>query len=663
MAAILRGVGDWYTMNTGGFHQLNADYSRQDDQPWSGNFAYASYDSGETPVAPGERYEQADWRALVTGGWSKSYDHTVATLPEEPVGGPGSFAYAADELDSTDPIIPTGWPSGVSVPGPPWPPGWPITIAATYTLTVTAPTYAYVGNDGAEILLEAYLLNAAGNPAVEADGQVFRVACTIGGATVQVKPKGGVYANSIDVLCSQYDGTNYGFQDDIVMDVDNTNDGDTATLTVQSITTDPVESGTDTTEIVFAFAIAIGDGGVNPSTWDVADGTGVLPDLTGTYIRGATAYNLTAAGGRNHSHSWSAGATGTPNGLYAHAISNADFTPVYSSSAAVEATFAQHNHGATLSDNHSHTHTETFAPSADPVAHLPASRVIDWLAKGLGTTELTQYPNGAILGWYGDATKLPSNWVICDGTNGTPDLMSNFAIRASGAGTAGADTHVHAAAVTDMNNDAGHNHGGTITGTTGAGTVTVSHLSGAKFTTTDSHSHTISTNVAHKHSNSTSPASDSQDHKPPYRQLPYIMKTSSAAAGSDIQAKLHIMAEPSLVASAPTGWTKTHNIATGRLLVGYSSGDADFGSYGNVGATTHTHAGSLTVDSGGAHTHAIPTDVRTYAIAGALTVRGWIGHSHTLANHTGHVHAGATGACDSPSSTPASVNVEILKKT
>jgi hypothetical protein len=72
-------------------------------------------------------------------------------------------------------------------------------------------------------------------------------------------------------------------------------------------------------------------------------------------------------------------------------------------------------------------------------------------------------PAGCILLWSGSTGSVPAGFLICDGTNGTPDLRDRFiigagnsyAVNATG-GTADAVvvSHTHAAAVTDP----GHSH-------------------------------------------------------------------------------------------------------------------------------------------------------------------------------------------------------------
>jgi microcystin-dependent protein len=52
-----------------------------------------------------------------------------------------------------------------------------------------------------------------------------------------------------------------------------------------------------------------------------------------------------------------------------------------------------------------------------------------------GTSSLI--PQGTVVAWSGDATKIPATWALCNGQPGTPDLRGRFIV---GAGTTPADT-------------------------------------------------------------------------------------------------------------------------------------------------------------------------------------------------------------------------------
>lgn len=79
-------------------------------------------------------------------------------------------------------------------------------------------------------------------------------------------------------------------------------------------------------------------------------------------------------------------------------------------------------------------------------------------------------PVGNISMWHGLTENIPNGWVLCDGTNGTPDLRDRFIVGSgttyTTGNTGGATSHSHGA--NDAGND-GYN--------TGAGTnSTKNHL-------------------------------------------------------------------------------------------------------------------------------------------------------------------------------------------
>jgi len=66
---------------------------------------------------------------------------------------------------------------------------------------------------------------------------------------------------------------------------------------------------------------------------------------------------------------------------------------------------------------------------------------------GLTSWLVHSFGRFAIAAWYGSIADIPSGWLLCDGTNGTPDLRDKFL---AGAG----DTY----AVNDEGGNAEHEH-------------------------------------------------------------------------------------------------------------------------------------------------------------------------------------------------------------
>lgn len=134
-------------------------------------------------------------------------------------------------------------------------------------------------------------------------------------------------------------------------------------------------------------------------------------------------------------------------------------------------------------------------------------------------------PTGVILLWSGSIGSIPTGYVLCDGSNSTPDLRDRFVIAAGsnyavGATGGSADaiivSHTHTATVTDP----GHNH--TYSGS--FGTVTPNIFSTTQtnpFETKNTSTATTGITVA----NSTTGTSGTNANLPPYYALAYIMKT------------------------------------------------------------------------------------------------------------------------------------------
>ena len=137
-------------------------------------------------------------------------------------------------------------------------------------------------------------------------------------------------------------------------------------------------------------------------------------------------------------------------------------------------------------------------------------------------------PTGMILLWSGSIGSIPSGYLLCDGTNSTPDLRDRFIIGAGntysvnqtgGSADAIVVSHTHTATVTDP----GHNHSVTVGNqslqngnVTGGGSIAIP--GSGTFTTTTA---TTGISVA----NATAGTSGTGANIPPYFALCYIMKS------------------------------------------------------------------------------------------------------------------------------------------
>jgi len=129
---------------------------------------------------------------------------------------------------------------------------------------------------------------------------------------------------------------------------------------------------------------------------------------------------------------------------------------------------------------------------------------------------------GMIMIWSGSSASIPTGWLLCDGTNSTPDLRNRFVVGATSTYAVGATggsadaivvSHTHTATVTDP----GHTHGGVQV--SGSGT-NVNANPGYQLSTGSTSSATTGITV----SNSTTGSSGTNANLPPYYALCYIMK-------------------------------------------------------------------------------------------------------------------------------------------
>jgi hypothetical protein len=137
-----------------------------------------------------------------------------------------------------------------------------------------------------------------------------------------------------------------------------------------------------------------------------------------------------------------------------------------------------------------------------------------------------------ILLWSGSIGSIPSGYLLCDGTNSTPDLRDRFIVGAGSTysvnqtgGTADAIVVSHTHTATSTVTDAGHNHTVAV-GNQGAQNGNVSGggslpAVGSSTLTTS----TATTGITVATTNATAGTSGTGQNLPPYFALCYIMKS------------------------------------------------------------------------------------------------------------------------------------------
>jgi hypothetical protein len=141
---------------------------------------------------------------------------------------------------------------------------------------------------------------------------------------------------------------------------------------------------------------------------------------------------------------------------------------------------------------------------------------------GAAPPAATPIPAGGIFLWSGSIGSIPAGYVLCNGSNGTPDLRDRFVVGAGstyavnatgGSANAVVVSHTHAATVTDP----GHTH---ATGSAAGGSgITTVHEVGAGST------FVVTATTGISVTNATAGVSGTNANLPPYYALCYIMKT------------------------------------------------------------------------------------------------------------------------------------------
>ena len=129
-------------------------------------------------------------------------------------------------------------------------------------------------------------------------------------------------------------------------------------------------------------------------------------------------------------------------------------------------------------------------------------------------------PSGGIILWSGVANAIPSGWLLCNGTNGTPNLIDKFVLGAGtstpAVGTTGGSKDAIVVSHTHAVTDPGHSHGVYLNGTgTGAGFNNNNRSYSLPATTTATTGITIAATGQ----------SGTNANMPPYYALCYIMKS------------------------------------------------------------------------------------------------------------------------------------------
>lgn len=228
---------------------------------------------------------------------------------------------------------------------------------------------------------------------------------------------------------------------------------------------------------------------------NVPSGYTAYTALDNMYVMSGNTNGTSVLGNATHTHSVSATVGYAGNHTHPITISSSvsQTRNLYCGYGTVSAC-AAHTHATTSTSAPDGNHTHSAGNTTNAVANCPNYIRLWWIQK---TSSDAKLPIGAILMWYGSAMTLPSNFILCNGQNGTPNVKGKF-IRNSTEQV----VHSHSHSLLNLLSSGNHTHNGTYS--SGVYTAGVSGFQQASSYGSPSHSHNIphTTNSvgAHTHS-------------------------------------------------------------------------------------------------------------------------------------------------------------------
>jgi microcystin-dependent protein len=160
-------------------------------------------------------------------------------------------------------------------------------------------------------------------------------------------------------------------------------------------------------------------------------------------------------------------------------------------------------------------------------------------AAELNTASTHYVPTGGIIMWSGAVSAIPTGWVLCNGSNSTPDLRDRFVVGAGSTysvdDTGGSSTvtlteanlpaHKHSASSSSTVSDPGHSHSYINSGANYSNNYSPYSGPSVNNETRTTSPATTGISVSTSTTIGNTGSGTAHENKPPYYALAYIMKT------------------------------------------------------------------------------------------------------------------------------------------
>jgi hypothetical protein len=193
----------------------------------------------------------------------------------------------------------------------------------------------------------------------------------------------------------------------------------------------------------------------------------------------------------------------------------------------------EYNAIATAITSKADTNSPTFtgsplAPTANSGTNNTQLATTAFVTTAVGAS----FPSGGIIMWSGSIASIPSGWVLCNGSNSTPDLRNRFIVGAGSTyavgdtgGSADATLVSHTHTATSAVTDPGHTHGMPSGFYSGGSSAFGGDIGTNRWTNASGNTNSNTTGITVATSVSTEGSSGTNANLPPYYALAYIMKT------------------------------------------------------------------------------------------------------------------------------------------
>lgn len=259
------------------------------------------------------------------------------------------------------------------------------------------------------------------------------------------------------------------------------------------------------------------NGSSAPIGWNFCNGSNLTPDLRNKYLKGAATGgdSGTTGGGTTHVHTVTHGHTASPH-------THSGTTGAYSG--AGKGGGGSGNYRA----NNSHTHTVNLAATTDTVSNYTKTDAggdtVEVAYKKLGTIQATnsRLHKGIVGLWLGATDSIPTNWALCNGSNGTLDLRDKFVKIGTDLSenddTGGANTHTHTAISHSHTTTGTHTHTGSIV----AASDNYQIYGGSQGVVVPNHTHSVSVGTGSCAYSTDNMTADTVSNQPAYTTVAYI---------------------------------------------------------------------------------------------------------------------------------------------